>query len=100
VQLILACVGGFVLILIALTTILVMANEASAAYRARKWVQRDQLAAANLETFRARLRNDAWWFSEDQPTLDLLQGLANGERVDSLREKWRDARKAQHATAP
>jgi hypothetical protein len=41
---------------------------------------------------RNRLHQDAWWFSEDKPTMDLLMDLAHGTDVSSARDKWQKAR--------
>lgn len=42
-----------------------------------------------------RLENDAWWFSEDETTCDLLLNLAKGMRVSEAREIWRQKRKEE-----
>lgn len=41
---------------------------------------------------RAALRSDAWWFGEDMPTKNLIDGLADGRDLWSLRDEWRKAR--------
>ena len=41
-----------------------------------------------------RLWNDAYWFSEDIPTFNLLKNLATGMNVDTAREQWRQDRVA------
>lgn len=40
-----------------------------------------------------RLMQNSWWFSEDLPTMTLLQRLsADGYDVSNLREQWRKSR--------
>lgn len=48
-----------------------------------------------IQESRYRLRSDAWWFSEDEPTMRLLQDLAEPMSVDDAREKWRERRREQ-----
>lgn len=55
---------------------------------------------AEAEAFANRLMNDSWWFSEDEPTMKLLQHIADqiakrgalNFHVGNTREAWRDAR--------
>ena len=43
---------------------------------------------------RDRLREHSWWFSEDKPTRELLNDLADdGRDINDIRERWRNARK-------
>ena len=42
-----------------------------------------------------RLMADSWWFSEDVPTMLLLQDLASGTMsIEDVRKQWRERRKA------
>lgn len=42
---------------------------------------------------RDRLLRNAWWFSEDKATMDLLVALAtDGQNIDQIRDVWRKAR--------
>jgi hypothetical protein len=45
------------------------------------------------EDARNRLKMDAWWFSEDVTTMNLISWLADGGEVWDVRDKWRDERK-------
>jgi hypothetical protein len=62
--------------------------------RYRKWLEGESAAFANM------LSNDAYWFSEDEPTMKLLQDIAArigrsrglGYDVSEARSRWRDAR--------
>ena len=59
--------------------------------RARQW----HLTGAAY--MRQRLVNDSWWFSEDEPTMNLLRRLGDGDSVDRVREDWRRERAALEA---
>jgi hypothetical protein len=67
------------------------------AWQEKRFQRRHALKA---ETFGHRLMNDSWWFSEDVPTMKLLQHIASeisenktlSFNVSEARERWRDAR--------
>lgn len=64
-----------------------------------KWME------GEMYSFATRLSNDSYWFSEDTPTMNLLQnmaasitssrGLAYPFGIDTLRDKWRRDREQQ-----
>lgn len=55
------------------------------------WVVR--VEQAEHDRLRVRLRYDAWWFSEDTPTMALLNEMASPcYDVAHARENWRKAR--------
>lgn len=45
----------------------------------------------------ARLLADSWWFSEDEPTMHMLQRLAQNGSVQEVRDSWRKERAEQSA---
>lgn len=49
------------------------------------------------EEYRQIMHSDAYWFSEDVPTMNLLKRLADGECVSEAREKWRRDRQNTQA---
>lgn len=54
---------------------------------------RFRVAQAEYERFRERLMTDAWWFSEDPPTMALVMEMAStGYDVSRARENWRRER--------
>lgn len=54
--------------------------------------RRDDRRAESVEAaVRRRLIGDAYWFSEDPPTMNLILGLAQGRDVATLRDEWRRA---------
>lgn len=55
-----------------------------------------RVAQAEHDRFRDRIRRDAWWFSEDAPTMQLLNDIADGRHdVSEARERWRSMRTSQ-----
>lgn len=61
------------------------------------WCVRKELSwTEGVKFARSCLYSDAKWFSEDAPTMRVLEGLARDESVAEIREEWRRARK----TAP
>lgn len=55
-----------------------------------------RVAQGEHNRFRDRILRDAWWFSEDAPTMQLLQDVADGRYdVSEIRERWRSLRVAQ-----
>lgn len=44
------------------------------------------------EYVRNTLKNDSWWFSEDYPTQQLLEGFGNGKSVSEIRDRWYEQR--------
>ena len=54
---------------------------------------RVRVAQAEYDRFRDRLMTDSWWFSEDPPTMALVQEMASTiYDVSRARENWRRAR--------
>ena len=64
---------------------------------ALEWVERLRMRRADV-AFAERLNDikaDAWWFSEDVPTMNLLHRIASGRfDADRLRDAWREERRA------
>ncbi len=49
---------------------------------------------AGREDLRYSIIRDSWWFSESPETTAMLQELAKGGNVSTVRDKWREARKS------
>lgn len=46
-------------------------------------------AANRRERFvRSCIHSDGWWFSHDEPTMRVIQSLANGEDTWTVRDRW------------
>jgi len=45
-----------------------------------------------------RFNSNAYWFSEDEPTMNLLKNFARGSDVRAARDEWRADRKKQNPT--
>jgi hypothetical protein len=43
---------------------------------------------------RRRIAGDAWWFSEDVPTMNLIHRLSRSRDTDGVRRMWREEREA------
>jgi hypothetical protein len=69
-----------------------------ALYRSRRERWRHKDWCDGIDHARAVLSCDAWWFSEDNDTLRVLQRLANGDDVSKVREEWRATRAARERT--
>jgi hypothetical protein len=52
---------------------------------------------SNQRYLRDKLQSHSWWFSEDEPTMRLLQNLALGRNVSEIREQWRKERRGTAA---
>lgn len=46
----------------------------------------------------SNLRSDAWWFSEDPATMNLLIDLSDGVKADEARMRWRKYRQGSFDT--
>lgn len=55
---------------------------------------------AQWETDTRTMRSHACWFGEDQSVVWLIENLAGGGDVSSIREQWRQKRKAQSDADP
>lgn len=49
--------------------------------------------------YRNQLKSYAWWFSEDEATMKLIQDLSTNEDVNTIRERWHKARSAGNTKA-
>jgi hypothetical protein len=49
---------------------------------------------------RDQLAGDSWWFSECEPTSQLIRDLASGIDVADARCRWREKRKKESQTFP
>jgi len=38
-----------------------------------------------------RIYGDGWWFSHDEPTMNVIHGLARGEDTWTVRDRWHKA---------
>lgn len=47
-----------------------------------------KVKAATEELIKQRRINEAWWFSQDKATMQLLLDLANGRSVNEARRDW------------
>lgn len=85
------CAG---LLAVVVTVGLVTAIIAAGSAVCNSWYQAG--VSAGIEQARQQIRTDAWWFSEDRPTLDLLMafGAGGGFDVSHTRERWRKARES------
>lgn len=62
-------------------------------------ISEDKVMERLTNSIRLRQAGEAWWFSEDEDTLLLLQDLATGMSVAVARDRWRARRRKKAAVA-
>ena len=61
----------------------------------RKLVDGETARQQGFKDCLTKLMSDSWWFSEDEQTMNVVQGLAQGKCVSAVRDEWQAARKKE-----